>query len=207
MVVGGGRPGGQVGGGHPAGLELLLDRNAGQVVPPVSVQLCHVPDGIPDAPLEPKVELPVVGLIVVSEQPAGDELHHDVVRPFLALPLVPVACVPHGGGDVAGPAEATHPFQGLPVGMVMRPGNDLLQLTVEELVVLLGVERVVVLAKEPELCHPLHERQHEVDRVGESGSDAGTTAISGTAVMWEMIGGELVSCVRPKEKPLATTGG
>ena len=45
-----------------------------------------------------------------------EQLHGDVVRLLLDIPLVTEACVPNRSGDVAHPAEPPHPFKGLAVG-------------------------------------------------------------------------------------------
>ena len=79
--------------GRRAGGEVI-EGDDGDVSSPVLLQLRHVPDGIGNAPLEPQVHRAVSVLVVIREQPADEQLDHDIVRPLLDFSLVPVACVP-----------------------------------------------------------------------------------------------------------------
>ena len=72
----------------------------------------------PTRPLEPQVHRTRHPLVKAREELAHEQLHRDIVRPLLDLPLVTEACVPDRSGDVAEPAEPSHPLKGLAVGGV-----------------------------------------------------------------------------------------
>ena len=92
--------------------------------------------GVTYASPEPELHRAVNPGVVATEELTDEELRHDFVGLLLHFPLVTVACVPDPGRDVGEPVETLETFEGLPVGGVFDPGDDLLQLAVEERVVL-----------------------------------------------------------------------
>jgi len=92
----------------PAGTPGRWER--GDEPSPVPVLLDHVLHGIRHGPLVSQIQRAVLPLVIICEEAPGDQLHHDIVRPLLDFPLVTVARISHGRGDVADPVEASHSF-------------------------------------------------------------------------------------------------
>ena len=106
--------------------------------------------------------------VVATEELAGKQLHHDVVGLLVPFPFVTISCVPNRASDVGEPVEALQTFKGLAGSF--DPGDDFLQLVVEEAVVRLRIEGVPSGFEEVLKPEPVPESLHTVYMVAVGGS-------------------------------------
>jgi hypothetical protein len=79
----------------PTCLKFLVDGNGGQQSSGILLLFHYILHGIGHGSLESQVQGAVMLVVIIPEQPPGEQLHHDVVRPFLHFPLVFEARVPY----------------------------------------------------------------------------------------------------------------